>query len=130
MFDEADKFLKVTVGLGVLLAGAGIGYHYAIYLPGVEQQKIDMEREKIRKEEREKQEEQERLAREESRKKLKYEICLDNARSNYDTNWKNDCKRLKRGKDCALPVRLADSWNSEYDKDKKRCLDELKSGVL
>lgn len=130
MLDEADKFLKITVGLGVLLAGAGIGYHHAIYLPGVEQQKIDMEREKIKKQEREKQEEQERAAREESQKKLRYNICLDYARSNYDTHWKNNCKRIKEGKACALPLRLADSLNNEYDKDKKRCLEELKSGVL
>jgi hypothetical protein len=129
MLDEADKFLKITVGLGVLLAGAGIGYHHAIYLPGVEQQKIDMEREKIKKQEREKREEQERAAREESQKKLRYNICLDNARSNYDENWKNDCKRLKRRKDCTLPVRLAEGWNNVYENDQKRCLDELKSGV-
>ncbi len=28
MFDYADKFLKIAVGLGVLAAGAGVGYHY------------------------------------------------------------------------------------------------------
>jgi hypothetical protein len=28
MLDYADKFLKIAVGLGVLAAGAGVGYHY------------------------------------------------------------------------------------------------------
>lgn len=37
MFDDADKFLKIAVGLGVLAAGGGVGYHYVVRTEQAEQ---------------------------------------------------------------------------------------------
>ena len=39
---DADKFLKVAVGLGVLTARVGVGYQYDIYPPQWEESGMDI----------------------------------------------------------------------------------------
>ncbi|HEY7674194.1 MAG TPA: hypothetical protein VH867_03120 [Burkholderiales bacterium] len=39
-----DKAVKLAVIVGILLAGSGIFYHYVIYLPDQEQQKLERDR--------------------------------------------------------------------------------------
>lgn len=129
MLNDPDKFLKYAVGAGLLLAGAGVGYHFGVYIPSVEQQKISMRQEQIEREERARRVKQELLERLESQRKDKYKACLDDAEANYQYNWERDCKRLKRGKNCALPIRLADGWNSSLSEDERKCLEEFKLGV-
>ena len=40
-----DKAVKLAIIVGILLAGFGVFYHYVIYLPSLEQRKVESERE-------------------------------------------------------------------------------------
>lgn len=122
MFDDADKFLKIAVGLGVLAAGAGVGYHYGIYLPEIEREKIER-MENIQKEK------QDRILKQQTVRKERYDSCKVTASSIYMSGWNSQCKILKRKDSCLLPSSIADSLNSELEMEKKRCLDEFKSGI-
>jgi hypothetical protein len=118
MFDDADKFLKIAVGLGVLAAGAGIGYHYAVYLPKTEQQKIERAAQK-----------EAQMVAEKEAKSAKYESCTTRALGSFLSGWEKSCKQLGKGKDCSLPIGLAESWEETLKTDKQACLDEFKSGI-
>jgi len=39
-----DKAVKLAIIVGILLAGSGIFYHYVIYLPDLEQRKVERDR--------------------------------------------------------------------------------------
>ena len=129
MLNDPDKFLKYAVGAGLLLAGAGVGYHFGVYIPSVEQQKITLEREQIERQERDRVIRQGILERIQEKRKNKYKSCLEDAESNYNYNWGRDFKRLKLGKNCALPIRLADGWNDSLSEDERKCLEEFKLDV-
>lgn len=56
------------------------------------------------------------------RKESKMRICMMIASNDYDTSWESNCDMLNRGKDCALPVYLADDLNEVLKDDKDRCV--------
>jgi hypothetical protein len=134
MFDDADQFLKIAVALGVLSAGAGVGYHFGIYLPEFERQKIERaekteKRVQQRAEQIERQREQ-RALKIQAERKLRYNYCLISASDNYNINWKNACSIKgvdNKGKNCSLPTSSAEYWGKQYKYEQQRCLDEFKS---
>jgi hypothetical protein len=132
MFDDADKFLKIAVGLGVLAAGAGVGYHFGVYIPQIEREKIErMEQAQKEKQERSLKQ-QERLLKQQEARKERYNACNADAFATYELNWASSCKLFgvnNKGKDCSLPSYNADNQNQRLADDKKRCLDEFKSGI-
>lgn len=111
MFDDADKFLKIAVGLGVLAAGAGIGYHYGVYLPEIERERMET------------------TASDNAARKERYSACRSAAWDIYSSNWDSNCISLGRKKDCKLPTSAANRWGEEKKQYEKRCLDEFKSGI-
>ena len=140
MLDDADKFLKIAVGLGVLAAGGGIGYHYGFYLPELERQKTERaeqaknaesERlaEMVERAAQAKRVEQAQLSLEVGEKKARYMSCRLDEMTFYADRWKRECKAVGRGKDCLLPSTTADRLTATYDAGQKRCLDESKLGI-
>lgn len=138
MFEDADKFLKIAVGLGVLAAGFGVGYHYAIYIPQHESERIAAEerreREKIAANEKR---EREKIAATEKAEKDKqisakseFDICKANAWADYKANWAAACKingANNQSPECSLPTWLADKKNSDHQDDENICLEIYKS---
>jgi hypothetical protein len=109
-----DKTLKYAVMTAALLAGGSIFYHYVIYLPGVERQKVEQaaqeklerelraeqekleselraEQEKLQKELRAEQEMQD-AARQKELRQQTYYSCLADVRLNYEANWASQCE--------------------------------------
>jgi hypothetical protein len=122
---DADKFLKVAVGLGVLTAGLGVGYHYGIYLPQSERLKIERSEEVAR-------ERQQAASNSERERKDRYNSCLAQAEKDHYEAWAADCKGNgigNKGPNCALPKYNADSWDRIRKEDKERCLSEFKLGI-
>lgn len=140
MFDDADKFLKIAVGLGVLAAGGGIGYHYGFYLPELERQKIERaEQAKNAESERLakmveraaqiKRVEQAQLSVEAAERRSRYRSCrLDEAVS-YSKEWNLSCTSAGEGKECSLPLTIANRITAKYEAGQRRCLDESKLGI-
>lgn len=140
MFDDADTFLKIAVGLGVLAAGAGVGYHYGIYLPEIERQKIERaeqaerdrqttERKKIEQaEQAERVRQQSALVRERERR-ARYLACYADVLTYHSADWDAACKLVERGKGCSLEISTAERLNERLASEKLRCLEETKSGV-
>lgn len=111
-----DKLVKISIIIACLLAGFGVFYHYVIFLPDVEQNKIERERaekevadtrakvEKLLAAQREEAEKQEAERRKLERQSAYYD-CLGRAGKTYDANWANECKaqakaRLVHLKNC------------------------------
>lgn len=116
MFEDADKFLKIAVGLGILAAGFGVGYHYGIYVPLHEREKIAAA-------------EESRIERAASAKAA-YDECLMNAASAYNAGWDADCKingADKKSAGCSLPSYKAERWNKDLKEAKTTCLDIYKT---
>ncbi|MFM9899171.1 hypothetical protein [Sphingorhabdus sp.] len=125
MFEDADKFLKIAVGLGILAAGLGVGYHYGIYIPQHEREQIAAAKES-------------REAAEESRieraasAKAAYDICLGNASSEYITNWDGDCAvngANKKTAGCTLNTGRAEKWNKNLKEANAICADIYKTQI-
>lgn len=148
-----EKIVKIAVIFGALLAGIGIFYHYVIFLPGVERQKV----------ERAENEKRENAKKEDSRS-LFYESCKASAAKNYSLGWAAACEGVARARtsslrncyadqsitsnpymgvnyckstfgeidpspNCSLPKVRADSVNQAHQDEQQRCLAEARSGL-
>ena len=122
MLDYADKFLKIAVGLGVLAAGTGVGYHYGIYLP-------EIERERVERAEQADRDRRDAALKRETTRKERYNACVVDASSYYVADWESACKLAGKGKDCSLVIPTAERLSKRLAADKQRCLDEFKSGI-
>lgn len=133
--------------LGALFGGAGIFYHYVIFLPNLERQKAESAKSR------------------ELSQRASYETCKSSALEGYVSDWADACKDVARmqanylqncladrlimsnpymGKkyctqsfgdidsspNCSLPKIRADSINKAYQEAQQRCLAEAKSNLL
>lgn len=148
-----EKLVKFGVVLGALLAGLGVFYHYVIFLPSVERQKVKQE-------EAEKRE----AASKEASRQIFYETCKKNANSNYSANWASACEDVARTEtmrlrnclsdravmsnpylgehyckstfgdidpspNCSLPKIRAESIDQSFKDAQQRCLAEARDGL-
>ena len=123
MFEDADKFLKIAVGLGILAAGFGVGYHYGIYVP-------QHEREQIAAAEQSKIETAASAKAAAASAKVDYDECVSNAYSAYRNGWNSDCKLSgmdKKSDGCSLPAYQLERWNKYLEDEKANCLDIYKT---
>lgn len=125
MQNDGNKTIKLILAIGLviaaLIASAGVFYYYAIFTPQLEQQKLNLEKEKRDQERADalaaKKAEEERLAQEkldqeakEQQKNFAYTQCLNNAQKVYENNWARNCKSIaERNK-----VELQNCLNTEY----------------
>jgi len=56
-----------------------------------------------------------------------YKICEISADINYSGNWSNECKLMKRKKDCSLPIYKAQILSKRLKDARKECLDIFKA---
>ena len=129
MLDGADKFLKIAVGLGILSAGAGVGYHYGIYIPEMEREKISREEQRIAKAQQAETDKQNRLIAQKQEAKSNYQSCISASEDVYEGDWAGNCKTSgvsNKGKNCTLPSSLADTLSKSMDDRKNRCLEIFK----
>lgn len=91
-----DKVIKVVFALAVLASAASVFYYYAIFLPGIEQERqTKIEAEKLSEARRVAEEKilaEVKAAEKELLRKSTYEYCLSLAETAYDINWQNECK--------------------------------------
>ncbi|UUZ67373.1 hypothetical protein LP416_21870 [Polaromonas sp. P2-4] len=69
-----EKFAKSALMLGALLAGAGVFYHFVIFLPGLEREK------------------QSQIATEKAQRRAAYETCKEIASRVHELNWTAACR--------------------------------------
>ena len=132
-----DKAFKFAIIVGILLAGFGVFYHYVIFLPDVEQRRVEREREEkeaakhaeieaakraeverfeaaIRGDEeraeaaRRAQVEKLEAARRKLERQSAYYDCLGGARKNYEANWAAACKSQAKARSASLKSCLED----------------------
>lgn len=78
-----EEMLKIAVILGSLLIGFGVFYHYVIFLPSVENRKMQQA-------EKEKRESAEQA----NQRQLTYLTCMSAVGQDYDVNWATSCKNV------------------------------------
>ena len=76
-----DKFFRIAIITGVLLAGIGLFYHYLIYLPEIERERYTA-LEKKKAESRQ----------EEESRRPSYIACLGKVRESYEGSWAQSCQ--------------------------------------
>lgn len=129
MLEGADKFLKIAVGLGILSAGVGVGYHYGIYIPEMEREKISREEQKIARAQQVEKDRENRLLAQKQEAKDNYRYCISAAENIYSGDWDGNCKISgvnNKGKNCTLPSSLAETLSKRLDERKNRCLEIFK----
>ena len=105
MAARIDALLKLSVIASLLLASSGVAYYYAVYLPqrDAEQdresslQKLNAYGQKRAGQERSaarQRETEQRQAEAKAGAGVRYQNCLDGARTNHDSSWAAACKRL------------------------------------
>ncbi len=126
MLEGADKFLKIAVGLGILSAGAGVGFHYGIYIPEMEREKISREEQRTAKAQQVESQKQNRLIAQKREAKINYNSCISDSEDAYKGDWIENCKTSgisNKGENCTLPIALADTLSKNMNERKNRCLD-------
>ena len=136
MGSRSGDFLKIALGLAAILAGSGIGYHYAFYMPRAHEEAVKAKAAADFEAQAEKQKAQFERASEEARKskrlaanREKYKLCLSNAKHALDTSWDFICHKLDMDDDCALPEVSALSLKANKERSEDLCIDEYKAGT-
>jgi hypothetical protein len=150
-----DTILKLSLAAAALIAGAGVGYHYGIYLPAqdlrrqtqwmaAEQARAEAEHKALA----------ERAARE-AAAQTEYQDCTAFAETSYKARWTMSCLSLhdadlaayedcadnlfateegcrakvpvRPERDCALPAQVADALTRARDERKSQCLARLEA---
>jgi len=153
---KLDTFLKLSIIASVFMASASVGYYYLVYLPRRDAQldfQYQMERKAVEVEKRqeraraeaEKEAEQQRLRLEEQAREerqaaekagaqQRYQQCIKIARSDYETSWAAECKRIaievrKADPTCTLPRKIGADLTDRLHQEVDRCLQENKAGL-
>ncbi|MFC0206281.1 hypothetical protein [Novosphingobium soli] len=155
MLARVDPILKLCLAVGALLAGAGVGYYYGIFLPAqdVRRQTLAMA------EKQAKAAEQSRAlaerARREQAAQSEYEGCVAFAETSYRQRWTQACtamhdadqaafedcaddlfssergclarRPIRPAQDCALPSETAQALAAARDERKGQCLGQLQA---
>ena len=131
MLKHSDAILKLATALGVLLAGAGVGFYYGIFLPSQDN------------------------AEHAKAAQAEYNDCIGFAEMSYKRRWAGSCQAMhdadvaafddcadnlfstERGcrakhpirpaSDCALPARMARELTGARDTRKRECLAKLQA---
>jgi hypothetical protein len=102
---KIDAIVKLGVVASLLIASSGVGYYYAVYLPGrdarlqdeqatVELLAYGQKRAKQVRSAVEQQQIEQRQAAQKARAGVRYQSCLDGALARHDASWSAACKRL------------------------------------
>src|SRR5580658_5747719 len=102
---KIDAFLKLSVIASLLLASSGVAYYYAVYLPQRDSeqdresslQKLHAHGQKRADQERsvaQRRETEQRQAEAKAGAGIRYQNCVDGARSSHDVSWAAACQRL------------------------------------
>lgn len=109
MQSDSNKTIKLVLAIGLVLAAlvasAGVFYYYAIFTPQLEQQKLNLEKQKHNEERvdalAEKNAEEDKVAQEklvqetkEQQKNIAYTQCLNEAQTIYENNWARNCQSV------------------------------------
>jgi hypothetical protein len=155
MLKHADPILKVSLALAALLAGAGVGYYYGIYLPA---QDVRRQTQEMTARQTQAQAETKALAeraRREQAAQTEYQDCANFAELSYKQRWNLSCQSLhdadqsafedcadnlfstesgclaknpvRPAQDCALPAQVAQSLSQARDERKAQCLARLEA---
>ena len=100
-----QSLLKWSLAASLLLAGAGVGYYYAVYLPHrdaalaeakrLAQERAEAERRAARERQLAQQEAaDERRAAAQAAAAARYQTCVTDAGTAHDTAWAAECKRV------------------------------------
>lgn len=117
MASKVDTFLKGSLAAAALLAGAGVGYYYGVFLPGQaarQEARVLAEQEARQKQQDAQTKAQEREQAEQSRRQeaaqQEYQDCLNFAELSYKQRWTASC-RAQHDADVAA---LADCANNLF----------------
>lgn len=155
MLKHADAILKLSLALAALMAGAGVGFYYGIYLPS---QDIRQQGDAMVAKQTEAAEQTKALAEQARREKaaqLAYEDCNSAVELTYKNHWASACRaqhaadvaeyedcaddffaseegcrrrhpiRPERG--CALPSQMADRLTDERQQARQQCMGQLQA---
>ena len=87
-----DSFIKLSMGIGILLVSLSISYYFVFFLPS---------REKTR--------------------TANLENCLAAVNSDYEKAWDHNCNQLSRNDNCTLPLPVAESLDNYYRVQREDC---------
>jgi hypothetical protein len=102
---KIDALLKLSVIASLLLASSGVGYYYAVYLPERDAQRdregsvqrlyaYGQNRAEQERSDAQRRETQQRQAEANASAGIRYQNCVDDARTSHDASWAAACKRL------------------------------------
>lgn len=103
-----EKMVKIAVIFAALLAGIGVFYHYVIFLPGVERQKVERAENEKREKAMHAENEKRDKAKQEASRQLFYESCKASAAKNYSADWAAACEGVARARTSSLRNCYAD----------------------
>lgn len=116
-----DKTFKAIASVSLIVVTLSVAYYFVVFLPKKEQMRIEQQ-----KQEQEAKDLKEEQAKEEAdTKRMEAEdnlnSCLDDADTNYSTNWDNECAGKGEKKDCGLPSYKSERLDKTFQTDKENC---------
>ncbi|WP_442768731.1 hypothetical protein [Acinetobacter bohemicus] len=98
MQNDSSKTIKLILAIGLvtaaLIASAGVFYYYAIFVPSLEQQKLDLEKQKLKEKQDAEAKALKKKEQDAEQRAQGYQTCIDNAETAYTSNWNSACQKL------------------------------------
>ena len=153
MLRHSDAILKLAAALALLIAGAGVGYYYGIYLPAQDVRRQAQEMAEREADAQRQSKALEERARQEQAAQAGYDSCIASAEAAYRQRWTNSCEAqhdadmaayadcaddlfstdagcrakfpVRPPVDCALPPETAQEYARAREDRKAQCVADL-----
>lgn len=106
MQNDGNKTIKLILAIGLvvaaLVASAGVFYYYVVFVPNLEQQKLDLEKQKLKEKQDAEAKALQKKEQETEQRAQAYQNCVDNAEIAYTSNWSSACQKLSERNQAAL----------------------------
>lgn len=95
---DSSKTIKLILAIGLataaVLASAGVFYYYVVFVPNLEQQKFDLEKQMLKEKQDTEAQALEKKEQQAEKRTQAYQICLSEAEQSYSNHWSNSCSSL------------------------------------
>lgn len=98
MQSDSNKTIKLVLAIGLviaaLVASTGVFYYYVVFIPNLEQQKLDLEKQKLKEKQEAEEKAQNKKDAEAEQRTNAYQSCTEQAENTYIENWGNACQKI------------------------------------
>lgn len=121
--NDIKKVLMIVAIIALVAITGSMLYYFAFAKPANERAELELEKEKLRKEEVRERKEKQESEQAEALKEYKLYECMNSSYEEYRRHWNSECENLGFPEDSALPEDIAKYLDEKWEKAQEQCIE-------